>query len=476
MDIKKVKKELEKRYAKRELAKRKYKEYLKLINYNFKEGKHIDFLVARLQKLATEKRKRLIISLPPRHSKSFTITETYPSWIMQRNESTNVIISAYSGTLAKKFGGSNKDKVNNKIFETKIANDERSKDTWKLTNGSRLIARGIGGAITGEGADLLIIDDPVKNQLEASSKTYRDRIWSEWESTLSTRLSPGANVIVIMTRWHKDDLAGRLEETKKWEIINIPALAENENDVLGRKKGEPLWASYGFDKEWAEETRQTVGSRVWSALYQGKPTDDDNGLFKRENIRYYKEEGEHFKLYNEEKEIIILKNSCLKFQTLDTALKIEEQNDYTVLSTFYLTKTNDILISKYRQEKIEVPKQYNFMKNEYLKEKPAFIGIENKQSGIGLIQRAKTDRVTVKELKATESKELRAVPISIEYENGKVYHNLEMAGLEMLEEELLGFPNEKHDDIVDTIAYAGKIKQKYTRKAGSRIRGKRNGF
>ena len=145
---------------------------------------------------------------------------------------------------------------------------------------------GLGGAITGEGADLLLIDDVVKNRKEADSKTVRDAIWDEWTATLLTRLHPGGRIILIMTRWHEDDLAGRIlkeaEETgEKWEIINLPCEAE-ENDPLGREFGEPLWAER-YDEEWLKKKKKAVGSRDWQALYQQNPKpSEEEQMFKRE--------------------------------------------------------------------------------------------------------------------------------------------------------------------------------------------------
>jgi len=178
------------------------------------------------------------------------------------------------------------------LFGIKISNDMGSVTSWDV-EGHRggMISVGIGGGITGQGADLLIIDDPIKNRKEADSLTYRNMLWNEWQNTLSTRLQPGGRVILILTRWHEDDLAGRLleHEPERWTVLSLPAICDSENDLLGRKIGEPLWPEYGFDEKWAEETKKSVGSRTWNALYQQRPTPPSGAIIHRSWFKYYKQ-------------------------------------------------------------------------------------------------------------------------------------------------------------------------------------------
>lgn len=162
------------------------------------------------------KTKRLMIFMPPRHGKSKTVTETFPSFYQGKNPEKRVIEISYSGDLAQQFGKRNRDKVEEfgpALFGHTISQVQATKTNWNLDNGmGGMISVGIGGSITGYGADLLIVDDPIKNRAEAESATYRDKLWDEYQSTVSTRLHAGGAVIIILTRWHEDDLAARAPE------------------------------------------------------------------------------------------------------------------------------------------------------------------------------------------------------------------------------------------------------------------------
>jgi predicted phage terminase large subunit-like protein len=194
--------------------------------------------------------------------------------------------------FAHKFGKKNKEKIEQfgkELFGIELEKGNQSTTDWGI-NGTRggMISRGILAGITGEGADLMIIDDPIKNREEANSETYREKLWQEWIDTLSTRLHPGAIVIVILTRWHEDDLQGRLlnKEYAKvlpWNVYNLPLEAE-ENDLLGRKLGEPLWPErYGYD--FINERKNYPNS--FNSLYQGRPTALEGNMFKRDAWQYY---------------------------------------------------------------------------------------------------------------------------------------------------------------------------------------------
>jgi len=246
-----------------------------------------------LQRIADGEQLSMLIEMPPRHGKSMTVTESFPSYYLMKNPDKRVIAAAYSDGLAKKFGRLNRNKFNeyaNELFSIQLSEANAAVKDWGVEGRQRgMIATGIGGSITGQGADLMIIDDPIKNMKEASSQTIRDNIWDEWEATLSTRLHDGASVIVIMTRWHEDDLIGRLlaRSPRKWIRLRLPAIAEDEDDLLGRASGEPLCRELGFNEQWAADKKAEVGSRTWNALYQQRPSPAGGSIFKLEWIRYY---------------------------------------------------------------------------------------------------------------------------------------------------------------------------------------------
>ena len=282
------------REARRESARRSYRSYVKSAHHgNFEHFAHTDLICDYLQRIVDGEQMHLMIEMPPRHGKSMSVTETFPSYFLMKNPTKRVITSAYSEGLARKFGRLNRNKFeefSHELFNLNLSADNNSTTDWGLVdyNGG-MIATGIGGSITGQGADLMVIDDPIKNAKEAQSKTIRENIWDEWESTLSTRLHDGASVIVIMTRWHQDDFIGRLLEQSPydWKRLRLPAIAEDENDLLNREVGEPLCRELGFDEEWAELKKREVGSRTWASLYQQRPSPAQGTIFKREWVQYY---------------------------------------------------------------------------------------------------------------------------------------------------------------------------------------------
>lgn len=256
----------------------------------WKPARHLKPVCEALEKVERGEIDRLMIFMPPRHGKSQSTTETFPSFFIGKDSSRRVIEVSYGQSFAQKFGNANRRKLlefGQKLFGVTLDNTNNSKTNWSIAGQpGGMISVGLGGAITGEGADLLLVDDVVKNRKEADSETMRNRVWDEWTSTLLTRLSPGGRIIVIMTRWHEDDLAGRIlaqaeENGEEWTVINLPCEAE-ENDPLGRELGEPLWPER-YGKDWMEKKKKTVGSRDWDSLFQQHPRPrDDVQFFKRE--------------------------------------------------------------------------------------------------------------------------------------------------------------------------------------------------
>lgn len=278
--------------AKQELARRNYVDYVQLVHAGrWKRARHLDLVCQELENILSGETKRLMLFLPPRHGKSMSVTETFPSFYLGKNPEKRVIEISYSGDLAQQFGKKNRDKTEEYgpvLFGHGVSPVQGTKTNWNIdgTNGG-MISVGIGGSITGHGADLLIIDDPIKNRAEAESSTYREKLWDEYQSTVSTRLHAGGAVIIILTRWHEDDLAARLlnpehGKVEDWKVISLPAICENPSiDLLGRNEGEALWPTGGYDEAWAEQKKESVGTYAWSSLYMQTPTPASGGMFKR---------------------------------------------------------------------------------------------------------------------------------------------------------------------------------------------------
>ena len=429
-----------------ELCRRMYSEYLiRVHNGMYKPLRHTQYLADRLQAIADGEQKYIIVEMPPRHSKSMTITETFPSYFIGRNPNKRVIATAYSEGLARKFGRLNRNKLvefGSEIFNIQMANDNSTATNWSVgDNAGGMVATGIGGSITGEGADLMIIDDPIKNNAEAQSETIRNKIWDEWETTLSTRLHKGASVIVVMTRWHEDDIVGRLLERSpyEWERIRMPAIAEDDDDLLGREVGEPLSIELGFDERWAELKKQEVGSKTWNALYQQRPSASEGNIFKREWWQYYEQVPRKF-----DRMII----------SWDLTFKGNDSNDYVVGQVWIKKGADKYLVEQVRGQ-MDFPDTLQAVKTLARKyPKAREILIEDKANGPAVISSIQREVSGVIPIKPKESKVARAQSVTPQIESGNVFLPKYAAFVDDLIEECASFPNSANDDQVDALSQA----------------------
>lgn len=248
------------------------------------------YICEQLEKVANGEIKRLIITVPPRHGKSYIASKKFPPWYLRKYPKNNLMIVSYSSDLAYDFSKVARDTIieNPELFPD-ISVDQNAKAVKKwLIKGHMMggvVAAGVGGSITGRGANCAIIDDPFKNYEEASSPVIRESVWQWYLSTLRTRLAPNGSIVVILTRWHQDDLVGRLLEDAKtdgerWDIIDLPAIAEEDNDVLGRKRGEALSPRYPIKE--LLKTKKALGSYLFSALYQQRPRAKEGNFYKKQ--------------------------------------------------------------------------------------------------------------------------------------------------------------------------------------------------
>lgn len=458
--------------ASRELAKRNFSYFMDYdSDFRDRDGKHLDELDRALQDVSEGRIKRLIVTMPPRHGKSERGSKKFPAWHIGRNPDDEIILTSYSLDLSRDFSRIARDTLAamSDVFDVNIDKNNQSAESWGI-EGHRggVKAAGVGGPITGKGARIAIIDDPVKNAEEANSEVIRQKIWEWYQSTLYTRLTPDGRIIVIMTRWHEDDLVGRLlkkekeeiengtHKGEKWTVINFPAIAE-EDDLLGRAPGEPLWPEYGFDIDRLLQIKSDVGGYVFNSLYQQRPSAANGTIFKRENFRYFREETIHNQQYFVVGEKRYLKTACWNFQTVDTANSLKTINDYFVVTTVWVTPEHDLLIYDVYRTHIEGPEQKPLMKQMDQLHHPRFQAIEDKTFGTNLIQECKRDGMTIRPVKVDKDKVTRALPVAARYEVGKVWHREDAPWLTDFEDELLSFPRGKHDDQVDTISMAGEL-------------------
>ena len=268
--------ELELRRRRREMG---FEGWLPVVSPTFVWGwRHLAFIRAQVDRVTRGEVDRLILTVPPRHGKSEMVTVRYPAWLLEQDPSQRVIVGAYNQTLADKFSRKCRNIVRGRI---RLSDERTAVDDWETGLGGGLRAVGVGAGITGMGGNLIVIDDPVKNRAEANSQAYRDRVWDWYTDDLYTRLEPGGKIILIMTRWHEDDLAGRLltsEDADAWQVVNLPALAEGD-DPLGREPGEALCPER-YDEAALARIQRVMGNSFY-ALYQQRPTAPEGEFFKR---------------------------------------------------------------------------------------------------------------------------------------------------------------------------------------------------
>ncbi len=410
---------------------------------SFQMARHHELIIEKLEAVTRAEIRRLMIFMPPRHGKSLITTQLFPAWYLGLNPRRSVISSSYGQELSDDFGrrvrGFVSDPLHHAIFPgCGIADDSSSMRRFNTAAGGSYYAVGRGGPITGRGADLLIIDDPLKDFEEAQSEAIREGLHQWYSSVAYTRLQPGGAVVLIQTRWHEDDLAGRLlgHQRGEWEVVSLPAIAECDEPF--RKAGESLWPER-FPLPELQRIRTSVGSGTWAALYQQRPSAAEGAVFKREWWRYYGQVPASFTRI---------------IQSWDTAFKKGADNDYSVCTTWGVTPTGHYLLHAWR-ERVEFPGLKRVVDLFAAQWKPSAILVEDKASGQSLIQELKAaTRLPILPVKVDSDKLARAAAVTPTIEAGKVFLPESAPWLDDYRDELAAFPTGVHDDYVDSTTQA----------------------
>jgi len=250
-----------------------------------KPAKHHELIIDKLEAVERGDIKRLMLIFPPGSAKSTYSSQEFPPWYVGRNPGKNIIACSHTYDLAERFGRKARNIVAGQefknVFETTISADSAAAGQWETTRGSEYFAAGVGGSITGRRADVGLIDDPVKSKEAAESEREREKAWDWYINDFETRLKPDAAQIVIQTRWHEDDLAGRIlqRDGDLWTVIRVPMECDSLSDPLGRALGERLWPEW-FTDEMVSQAKKNV--RTWNALYQGNPVPEEGNFFKKD--------------------------------------------------------------------------------------------------------------------------------------------------------------------------------------------------
>jgi predicted phage terminase large subunit-like protein len=256
----------------------------------FEPARHHRLLIDKLEAVTRGDIDRLAVFMPPGAAKSTYASILFAPWYLGNYPDHCIIAASHTSELAEKWGRRVRNLVSEHslVLGAGLAADSQAAGRWETDSGGEYFAAGVGGAIAGRRADLVVIDDPVRSREDADSELIRDKTWDWYKSDLYTRLKPGGRIVLIQTRWHEDDLAGRLladmgQGGDQWEVISLPAIAES-NDALGRREGEALWPEWENNDELGRK-RRAVGPREWSALYQQRPAPEDGDYFKAEWLK-----------------------------------------------------------------------------------------------------------------------------------------------------------------------------------------------
>lgn len=399
---------------------------------------------------------RIIISAPPRHGKSELVNVNTPIWILENFARRNIILASYGADLSVGFGRRVRNTINDNedLLRVRIASDSAKADMFHTNQGGYMASVGLGGAITGRGAHVLLIDDYIKEIKEALSPAYRDYIWNWFVTVAMTRLEPGASVIIIATRWHSDDLHGRILKNfpGQWENICLPAEAL-ENDLLGRKVGEPLFAER-YPKEFLQGQKELLGSVFYHALYQQGPMDE---IQKFTDINW---------LHRTE----TLPAADFRWARCWDLAATEDGGDYTAGSLVgYSKSTGKTLIANVIRRQLSPDGVERLVRNTAVADGvDTEILIEQEPGSSGKMLVAHYADKVLSEFKVTpvptagKNKLIRAQPFLAAAEAGKVYlldegavreeYHTEGSWIQHFEREFEGFPNGPFDDQVDTAA------------------------
>lgn len=468
--------------ADRELCRRNLLPLVERFAPDYEAGWVHKDICARLEafSLAVERKEspRLMIFLPPRSGKSEIASRNFPAWHLGRNPTHEIIEVSYSASLALDFSrdvrARLRDPLYKEIFEDcALDPDTQALEHWMTTAGGGYVAAGVSGPLTGRGMHIGIIDDPVKNSEEAESQKVREAQKDWYASTFYTRLAPGGGVLLIMTRWHHDDLAGwLLREQKtggdKYDVVLYPAIAEQ--DEVFRKKGDVLHPER-FDLKMMNRIKGTVGPRVWQSLYQQQPTSDDGDYFRRD----------YFKEYSDSDLPDRSEMSC--YTAWDLAIAKNEDNDYTVGITVGVDNRDRVWVLALERGKWDGLDVCDKILDVHERWRSEFVGLEHGQISLSigpLLNR----RVQERDLwdfpfdyerdglkTGRRDKVARARPIQGRMRQGMVLFPRDAEWFPALRNEMLAFPAGVHDDQVDAIAWVGQLIAKFSAPVQNRVKG-----
>jgi len=437
----------------RAAAQAKFMPFVHHVYEGFIEGQHHRIIASKLEKIAKGELKRLIINMPPRHSKSEFASYLMPAWFLGQNPKLKIIQATHTGELAVRFGRKVRDLLNDPAYQdifpqVQLKEDSQSAGRWETQAKGEYFAAGVGSAVTGRGADLFIIDDPHSEQ-DALSSTAFDHAYEWYTSGPRQRLQPGGSIIVVMTRWGKKDLTGRLLAAQasdpladQWEVVEFPALMPS---------GNPLWPEF-WKKEDLLSVKASLPLPKWNAQWQQKPTGAGADIIGREKWRVWEKE----------------KIPPIKYiiQAYDTAFSKKESADYSAITTWGIFEPEDgekdnIILLDAQRGRWSFPELKEVAFNEHKYWEPDMVIIEAKATGRPLLDELRARGIPAMGFSPGRraggggvDKHLRMHTVSPLFEAGMVWAPADKKFAEEVIEEVSSFPNGDHDDFVDSMTLA----------------------
>ena len=422
-------------------------DFMSFVKYmwpDFIEGSHHKIMAEKFNKVATGDLKRIVINMAPRHTKSEFASYLLPSWMIGKNPKLKIIQATHTTELAVRFGRKAKNLIDSqeyqKIFQTKLREDSKAAGRWETNEGGEYFAAGVGGSITGRGADLLIIDDPHSEQ-DALNTNALERTWEWYTSGPRQRLQPGGIIVVVMTRWNTKDLTGKLINAQKeskadqWEVIEFPAILPNEK---------PLWPEY-WKLEELEGVKAGLPIGKWNAQYQQNPTAEEGSIIKREWWQLW------------DKDLPPLHHVI---QSYDTAFLKKETADYSAITTwgvFYPTEDSgpNLILLDVVKDRFEFPELRRVALEQYNYWKPESVIVEGKASGMPLTFELRKQGIPVINYTPSRGndKHARVNAVAPLFESGQIWATDDKFSEEVIEE-CAAFPYGDHDDLVDSMTQA----------------------
>lgn len=475
-------------YNRRIAATNSLKDFTLFTKPNYYLNWHHELIFKKLDQFIAGEIKRLIICMPPQNGKSEAVSRRLPAYLFGKKPDCKIISCSYSADLAQRMNRDVQRIIDTPEYstlfpdsylnESNVRSDAhgsymRNSDIFEIVGHEGVYRScGIGGGITGMSMDYGIVDDYLKNREEAESPTIRNKIYEWYTDVLGTREQGDSSILITATRWHEDDLIGRLldkaskdPDADQWEVINLPAMSEEVRPEYDMRTGpdQPLWP-WKYSLKWLQKRKANVPVYTWLSLYQQRPSAAAGNLVKYEHFKSCSLDVSTCNSHTLNNALLILSDGskytlgqCRIFQTCDPAASTKTSADYFALGTWIQTPKNDLALVDLVHTRLETPDQVSLFREQYARWHPVTQWVATRGLGIGLYQTLRTEGLPVNEIQEDTDKVSRFIPAATKITTGTFYFLDTLPYRSEYIAELLGFPNAAHDDMVDITSMAATV-------------------